>query len=175
MNASRPMLTRSGDIHHRSVRSVRCPIRARAEENTPVAGRLTAGALIWWNPLRLGSSEGTHPRAPGVAGRSGPALAADSFVVDVAPELGVVFGVGDRDFLLRMLGAVALQVEFAGIGLEQLDVTEDALCVQGYAAHTGHIAVPCLQRRHAAPQLADQGVQLVEFGCTRHRTSSGCS
>jgi hypothetical protein len=45
-NAAKPRSTRNGDNHHRSVRSVRCGMWARAGEKTPDAGLFAVGALI---------------------------------------------------------------------------------------------------------------------------------
>src|ERR1700737_4209038 len=59
-NAAKPRSIRSGDIHHRSVRSVRCWMWARVGEKTPDAERFAVGALIYCDPLRVASSESTH-------------------------------------------------------------------------------------------------------------------
>src|SRR5690625_3699355 len=133
MNAARPRLTISGCSHHRSVRSVRAGMSARLGEKTPVAGRFTAGALIKGDPLHVGSSEDTQitpargvwvpisrwadrDREPRWGSEPG---AADPLVVDVAPELVVVLGVGDDHLLFRRrrVGAAA-RVERVGVGIE---------------------------------------------------------
>ena len=70
----------SGDCHHRSVRRVRCGIWARLGEKTPVALRSAVGALtvslsVWLCPDQTAA-----------------ALAGDSSVILIAPEVGVVLG-----------------------------------------------------------------------------------
>src|SRR5581483_528756 len=125
-NAAKPRSIRSGDIHHRSVRSVRCWMWARAGEKTPDAERFAVGALIYCDPLRVASSESTHSerRAVPRGARSRTTVSADTFVVDIAPEFGVVLGVGDRDFLSRLVQGVPGQIQLAGVDVEQLNVVD---------------------------------------------------
>ena len=53
-----------------------------------------------------------------------PAVTSNTLVVDIAPEIGVVLGVGNGDFLARLLHCGASQVQFGDVGIEQFDVTE---------------------------------------------------
>ena len=92
--------------------------------------------------------------------------AAETLVVDTAPELGVVLGVGDRDPLgdVMMPADTAREFQLLGIDVETIDVVEDAFGIVDDT--TGGWAVPVSRRQrcHASPQAADQIVKLGEFG-----------
>ncbi|EUA91620.1 hypothetical protein I551_1918 [Mycobacterium ulcerans str. Harvey] len=42
----------------------------------------------------------------------------DTFVVDIAPEIAVIVGVGDGDLLDGLLHRSSIQVQFCDIGVE---------------------------------------------------------
>src|SRR6185437_6362123 len=121
INAANPKSIRSGDIHHRSVRSVRCSMCARVDEKTPDAGRFAVGALI-----KCSSSNGlfrrrvhiSSPRNTGGLAFSGPVVAPDSLMVDVAPKVAVVIGIGDGDLFAGLLHRDTRQVEFGNVGVK---------------------------------------------------------
>jgi hypothetical protein len=98
-------------------------------------------------------------------------VTADTFVVDIAPEVGVVLRVGNRDFLARLIHSVAGQIQLTGIDVEQLDVGEDSLDVVQHSTHRRSVAVPRPQRRHAPPQATDELVQFGEFSSAGQRIS----
>ena len=98
-------------------------------------------------------------------------MAADTFVVDIAPEFAVVLGVGNRDFLARLIHGVAGQIQLTGIDVEQLDVVEDSLDVVHHPTHRRSVAVSRPQRRHAPPQATDELVQFGEFSSAGQRIS----
>ena len=98
-------------------------------------------------------------------------MTADTFVVDIAPELAVILGVGDGDFFARLLHGVAGQIQLAGVDVEQLDVVEDPLDVVHHPTHRRSIAVSRLQGRHAPPQATDELVEFGEFSSAGQRIS----
>src|SRR5436305_4572164 len=122
MKAERPRLVTSGGNHQRSVRSVRCGICARVAEKTPDAGRFAVGALI-----KCSSSNGLSGRrvhrdgAPLLWGAtlSRPVVTPDTLVVDVAPEVAVVLGIGNDDLVAGLLHGGAGQIQFGDVGVEQ--------------------------------------------------------
>src|SRR5690348_15103292 len=151
--AASPRSVSSGACHHRSVRSVRCGIWARLGEKTPVARRSAVGALtVPFRRVQL-LCEASMPAVS--------SLAADAAIADVAPELPVVLGVGDRDLLaagLLLRDAVAHR-EFFRVDVEPVDVEEDAFGVIGYAAGSRRVTVLGRQCCDATTHLADQLVQ----------------
>jgi hypothetical protein len=98
-------------------------------------------------------------------------VAADTFVVDITPEFGVVLGVGNGDFLSRLVRGVPGEIQLTGVDVEQLDVVEDSLDVVHHATHCRSVAVPRPQRRHAPPQATDELVQFGEFSSAGQRIS----
>jgi hypothetical protein len=131
------------------------------------------GALIYWDPLRVASAESTqseeNPVSRGVL--SVTTVAADTFVVDIAPEIAVVLGVGDRDLLGRLSDGVPGQIQLTGVDVEQLDVVEDSLDVVDHPAHRRRVVVPGPQRCHAPPQPTDELVKFGEFSSAGQRIS----
>jgi hypothetical protein len=51
-----------------------------------------------------------NPPIPGGFELSGPAVTADTLVVDVAPKIAVVLGVGDGDLFTWLVHGVACQI-----------------------------------------------------------------
>src|SRR5436190_8001408 len=143
--AAKPRSVHSVGIHHLSVRRVRCGISARLGEKTPVALRSAVGALTF--PSRCGY----------VPLRIAAALARDSSVVLVAPEGGVVGGVGDGDLLCALVGTghAPGELQLLGVDVEPVDVVEDAFGVVDNATGGGAVPVLRRQRCHAPPQASD--------------------
>jgi hypothetical protein len=98
-------------------------------------------------------------------------VTADTLVVDVAPKFAVILGVGDGDFLTRIIHGVAGQIQLTGVDVEQLDVVEDPLDVVDHPTHRRSVAVSRPQRRHAPPQATDELVKLGEFSSAGQRIS----
>src|ERR1700757_397807 len=144
MNAKRPRFVTSGGNHHRSVRSVRSGNCARVAEKTPVAGRFAVGALIYCSSSNGLSGRRVHRENPlifGGLGLSGPVVTPDTLVVDLAPAVGVVLGVGNGDLLARLLHGGAVEIQFGEVAVEQFDVGEDPVGVDDDAAHRRAVAV----------------------------------
>jgi THAP4-like, heme-binding beta-barrel domain len=104
-----------------------------------------------------------NPPFSGGLGLSGPLVTPDTLVVDIAPEIGFVLGVGNGDLLSGLLHGGARQVQFGDVGVEQLDVAEDPVGVDDDATHRRAVAVSRLQGVHAPPQAADEVVKFGEF------------
>src|SRR5690348_11600432 len=104
------------------------------------------------------------PPFSGGLGCSGPVVTADTLVVDIAPEFAVVLGIWNDDLLAGLLHGGARQVQFGHVGVEQVDVGQDAVGVDDDAPHGRAVTVSGPQGAHAAPQTADEVVQFGEFG-----------
>ncbi len=90
-------------------------------------------------------------------------MAPDAFVVNVTPEVAVVLGVGNSDFLARLLNSGASQVQFGYVSIKQFDVAEDPISVDSDATNCGTVAVSRLQRSYGPSHSSDEVVQFGEF------------
>jgi hypothetical protein len=88
-------------------------------------------------------------------------VSTDSFVIDVAPELSVVWGVGDLNFFTREHHSVRRELEFAGVHLEKFEVSDDSLSIDDDAPHLWGVAIPFLERVDTSAQVSDV---LMQFG-----------
>ena len=80
-------------------------------------------------------------------------MPAHTLVVDIAPELPIVGGVGDLDLLPGRLRGMRDQFEFTGVYLEKLQVIEDSLSVEDNPAHPWGVTEAVLQGPNASAQI----------------------
>ena len=104
-NAANPRSVTMGDFSQLSVRSVRCGICRPVGEKTPVAVAVGGGCAHYGFPFD-GCCAVAAERAPvRPSTRRSLAMAAETLVVDVPPEIGVVLRIRDGDLLTDMRGA----------------------------------------------------------------------
>jgi hypothetical protein len=114
----------------------------------------------------------TRPVVDGTRRSSRPA---ETFVVDITPEIGVVLRIRDGNSLAGMVVSAdaVRESQFFCVNVESVDIVEHAFGVVHDATGSWAVPVSRRQRRHAPPEASDQVVKLGKFGCAGQATSLG--